>query len=153
MMKKYTHACYLDSSILIGLSEKRHEFHDHCNQILSHIIEARHLPVISSLTLDETIHILTRNQVIVSHDQASALALVRTAITNICTILPDLIIINPPSETNQYLQVLDYMAKYHLHARDAYHLLIIAHHKIPTLATLDTDFHLPAKQLGLQLAC
>jgi len=50
-------------------------------------------------------------------------------------------LVNSPTGLKDQIKVVEYMEKYNLCPRDAYHLLTMIYNKIDSFATFDTDFN------------
>jgi len=126
--------CYLDTNILIGFKHEDSIFYKRSKKLLKNLISESFTLYISPLVLDEFLFqiklILQRQQIY---------KLINEYLREILNI-PKLKIINPPLSKQKQHQVLNYMEKYSLRPRDAYHLLIIKENKISHFATFDKDF-------------
>jgi predicted nucleic acid-binding protein len=130
-------ACYLDSNICIAYLQSPHLFHAKAGEILINIRRNSITPIISPLVLDETTHILLRDAKLIK--QSGYFRLIKNGIRELLS-LPLLRIVNPPPDSKKQLKIFEYMEKFNLKPRDAYHLLIMTHNKINLLATFDSDF-------------
>lgn len=129
--------CYLDSNICIAYLQRPHLFHVKAEEILINIRRNNIVPIISPLVLDETTHILLRDAKL--KKQSGRIQLIKNGIKEFLS-LPLLRIVNPPLENKKQLKIFEYMEKFKLKPRDAYHLLIMINNKINLLATFDNDF-------------
>lgn len=120
--------CYLDANCLIYFVSDSSSEHTNGIAVIQSIYEKHLIPVISPLCLDEFLYHVKGDIKQKKHDLSSILA------------LPKLQIVNPPIEFRQQTKILEYMKKFGLHPRDAYHLLTAIYNKVKYFATFDHDF-------------
>lgn len=131
--------CYLDSNILIYIKNTDADQH---NDVIAKIelLRTRGIQLfVSPLVIDEFIHSLgfllqKRN------GKRGLYAVLKKALKEILS-LPSLSIVNPPADIKSQVKVVEYMEKFGLAPRDAYHLLIMVENKIDGFATYDNNFH------------
>ncbi|MBU4210445.1 type II toxin-antitoxin system VapC family toxin [Patescibacteria group bacterium] len=130
---------FLDSNILISLKFTNHPHAQKANLIIKKIIKQNKKIFISPLVLDEFIHsikFLLQQQKI----SIEKIHKILQKITKEILYIPNLKIVNPPTSKTQNLKILNYIKKFKLSPRDAYHLLTITHNNIKYFATFDNDF-------------
>lgn len=132
-MKKY----YLDSNFLIYLKNEDIPSHKEAVSILEKIVESNSEVFISSLVIDEFLHSIRLGLIINKHKDL--FPTLKSTLNDILSI-PLLSIVNPPTDLKGQNKIVDYMEKYSLRARDAYHLLTMVFHGIDHFATFDHDF-------------
>lgn len=129
--------CYLDSNILLYLKNAASPHHRDAAKITQKLITGNTSLYVSSLGLDEFMHTflyeVRRNGSKNPYDD------LQTAVEDIIE-LPELSIVNPPSDPKSQVRVVGLMKQYTLHPRDAYHLLTMQSNDIDGFATFDTDF-------------
>ena len=129
--------CYLDSNVLIYFKNSGSVNFSRSRDLLSKLEYEGTLLYISPLCLDEFLYQTSKNlKAVGSKNHFSDLKETLTSVLN----LPNISIINPPSEINSQLEVIDLMETFSLHPRDAYHLLTMQANEIDGFATFDTDF-------------
>lgn len=127
--------CYLDANSLVFLNNENSPFHQKAIGTFDKLTGSGYQLVFSSLTLDEYFHTVLR----FSQDSRSL------TIKNLKKAYRKLIklnikLINPSLDEKKHLRVINLIAKYDLHPRDAYHLFIMLENKVKFLATFDSDF-------------
>lgn len=127
--------CYLDANTLAFLGNKNSSFHEKAVEIIEKLISSGYELTVSSLSLDEYFHTVLR----FSQDPRDL------AIKNLKREYKKLLklnikLINPSLDEKKHLQVINLIAKYNLHPRDAYHLFMMLENKVKFLATFDHDF-------------
>lgn len=131
--------CYLDSNVLIGFSYQESIFRKQSLDLIKSLRPAKYSIYISPLIIDEFLHsfsfLLKQN----SLSRNEILKLLQQSLSDIIS-FPNIYLVNPASDKNKQMIVLDYMKKYSLKPRDAYHLLIMQEQNIQYFATFDTDF-------------
>lgn len=130
--------CYLDSNYLVYFKNKDAKQHTVVISKLSQLIERDVQLCISPLVLDEFIH--TMYFILAEKKMKDRLDVIRKMLEDVLNI-PNLEMVEIPTEESAQIAVIDLMEKYKLMVRDAYHLLIIKSNSIDTLATFDKDFH------------
>lgn len=128
--------CYLDANALLYFNNPASSFHSQADLIFAKLIDGSWQIFLSSLVLDEYFHNTLR---FTKLPKKEALKILKKSFSKIIK-LPNIHLINPSHNLNKQGQVLKFMAKYQLRARDAYHLFIMKENKIKYLATFDTDF-------------
>lgn len=111
--------------------------HKTANGLLHELISQETQLFVSPLCLDEFLHAIRLK--FIKENEEPALQKLEQSLKEILD-LPDLNIVNPPTETDRQLEVVSLMKKYSLRPRDAYHLLTIQANKINGFATFDNDF-------------
>lgn len=129
--------CYLDSNFLINFANEDSLRHDEAVLKLKKLVSDQTLLFISSLVLDEFLHI-TRLTLIYKKAKNVEETL-KIKLEQILKI-PFLQMLNPPIELEKQSVILDIMEKYHLLPRDAYHFWIMQENNIDLFATFDNDF-------------
>lgn len=128
--------CYLDANTLLYWQDSFAPFNQEAKKLIEKLIEKGYQLFFSPLILDEYIH----NSVRFSGKRiAEAKKGLNRSLKRIFS-LPKLQLVNPPLLPQAHLKVVYFMAKYNLHARDAYHLFIMKENKIKYFATFDNDF-------------
>lgn len=127
--------CYLDANLLAFLGNENSPFHQKALDIIDRLIKQDYKLVLSSLTLDEYFHTVIR----FSQDpKAETYQNLKKAYGKLLKL--NIKLVNPSLEEKKHLKVIDLIAKYNLHPRDAYHLFIILENKVKFMATFDSDF-------------
>ena len=121
--------CYLDSNVLVYYKNELSESNLKAKKIISSLLKKNVAFCISSLVLDEFLHAIIREKLVVLKQTLSEVL-----------DLPKLEIINAPIEKQVHLKIVDIMEEYTLRPRDAYHLLICLENNIDGFATFDQDF-------------
>lgn len=132
-------SCYLDANVCVAYLQLPHVFHSQALNLLKKIRSEKISPSISPLCLDETIHILLRDGQ--ANKVPKYLSITRQHIAKLLRV-PKLTIVNPPHDPKSQLKTFKFIKTFNLKPRDAYHLLIMKHHKIKHFATFDNDFDL-----------
>jgi predicted nucleic acid-binding protein len=130
--------CYLDSNALLNLKLEKSVFHGEASRLFEVLVTNGLELYVSPLTLDEFIHNLIRFYP-QNLSKKEKLAKTKKAFSDILSI-PGLQIINPPDDIESQKKVINFMIKYGLRARDAYHLFTIKDNKIKMFLTFDSDF-------------
>ncbi len=128
--------CYLDANVLVHLKNQNSVEHDTALAKLIQLNKERAELYISPLIIDEFIHAML---FLKQNKKLAETFDIRRDLQDLLD-LPRLSIINPPTNKNSQLQVLDFMEKYKIGPRDSYHLLTILSNSVDTFATFDTDF-------------
>lgn len=137
-MTKNMKKCYLDSNILIAFQDKNSPFYSKAKEILIKLVKQEYGLYISPLVVDE---FLFQTKRLLQVDQKEVLYSKLNQALEAVLELPDLKIVNAPSNKNDNLRIVELMRSFDLRPRDAYHLLIIRKNKINHLATFDDDFN------------
>jgi predicted nucleic acid-binding protein len=132
-----TNRCYLDTNVLVYLSNKDSEFHKKANNLLKETRKNNLYINVSSLTLDEFIYSINKDQLIFF--KKVDLEQTKKALEQTLS-LPNIAIVNPPISKKDNIKIIDYMKSYNLKPRDAYHLLIAKYNNIEYFATFDNNF-------------
>lgn len=131
--------CYLDSNVLIYFKQENSPFFPQAKKILLGLIQSDASVFISPLTLDETLFQLRTLLLLEKTQQKQLYKLLNTTLQGLLA-LPNLTLINPPTEKKKQQRILSFMQHYKLRPRDAYHLLTMQEHHIQHFATFDSDF-------------
>lgn len=127
--------CYLDANLLAFWGNENSPFHQRSLDIVDRLIKKDYQLVFSSLTLDEYFHTVIR----FSQDpKALTINNLKKAYRKLLKL--NVKLINPSLDEKKHLKVIDLIAKYNLHPRDAYHLFMMLENKVKFLATFDEDF-------------
>lgn len=127
--------CYLDANLLTFLGNERSLFHQKALDIVDRLIKQEFQLVFSSLSLDEYFHTVIR----FSEDpKVETYKNLKKAYRKLLKL--NIKLINPSLDEKKHLQVINLIAKYNLHPRDAYHLFIMLGNKVKFMATFDEDF-------------
>lgn len=129
--------CYLDSNVLIAFLEEPHQFHRQAVEILVKAVTEQIGICVSSLTMDETIHIILRDLRLKRVNKAEEKV---TAEIKKLWKIPLIEIVSPPDDKRALTEIPNLIKKYKLRSRDAFHLLTMKFHKIKYFATFDSDF-------------
>lgn len=129
--------CYLDANVLIHLKNKDSSEHDRALSLLITLIKEQFALYITPLIIDEFIHTMFFLKRI---KKLTGTIDLRNDLQELLD-LPRLSIINPPVDKSSQLLVLDFMQKYKVRPRDAYHLLTMLSNSIDIFATFDKDFN------------
>lgn len=119
---------YLDANFFIFALLDNTERGDRAREIYQEIINGKYPALASSLVLDEVMWVLIRNRK--SH-------LLRVAIEGIYS-TPNLEVIGVPNLTP--LTALEFIEKYGLKPRDAFHIAIMKENKVKEIVSDDEDF-------------
>lgn len=128
---------FLDSNLLVYFKDNLSSFHRETLSKLEYLMKQGDIFCISPLVLDEFLYVLTYQYK--NKKKAKIFKSLKKALGDILKI-PQLEIINSPSQKEAQTNVVDYMEKYNLCPRDAYHLLTMIYNKIDAFATFDNDF-------------
>ena len=130
-------ACYLDANVLVYLKDISSEQYNECVSIIKKLIIEGHRLNISPLGIDEFLYVVYSSlRKLGAKDPINELKNSLESVLN----LPTLTIINPPFDKASQIKVIEYIRKFSLRPRDAYHLLIMESHKINYFLTFDSDF-------------
>jgi len=127
--------CYLDANLLVFLGNENSTFHQKARDIVNKLIKKEYQLVFSSLTLDEYFHTVIRFS---EGPKVVTIKNLKKAYRKILKL--NIKLINPSIDEKKHLQVINLLAKYNLHPRDAYHLFIMLENKVKNFATFDNDF-------------
>lgn len=130
-------ACYLDSNICIAYLQHPHVFHAKAVEILINLRKKHIVPIISPLVLDETTHIILRDARL--KKKSNQILKIKKEIKKLLSV-PFLRLINPPLENQKQLKIFEFMEKFKLKPRDAYHLLTMKANHVKYFASFDDDF-------------
>lgn len=132
-----TKTCYLDANILVFFKDSSSDQHDQAVGMIEKLVADNFALFTSPLALDEflyaALHYLRKKNI---KDVRTELKDLLSSILKI----PNLEIVNPPTDKTDHLKIVDFVTKFFLRPRDAYHLLTIKANKIRCFATLDRDF-------------
>lgn len=130
-------ACYLDANVLVYLKDSSSEQHNECVSLIKKLIIEKYNFYVSPLGIDEFLYVVYSSlRKLDAKDPISELKKSLESVLN----LPTLTIINPPLDKASQIKVIEYIRKFSLKPRDAYHLLTMKGHKIKYLFTFDRDF-------------
>lgn len=138
-MNSLIKTCYLDANTLIYFKNEDSPFYSKTLTLIEYLVNDDYRLFISSLVIDEFLYgfkFHLGNKKIKKKDIFISL---NKALLEILA-LPNLELINPPSEKNLQLKVIEMMKDFNLFPRDAYHLLMMIENKIKFFATFDNDF-------------
>ncbi|MBI5465633.1 type II toxin-antitoxin system VapC family toxin [Candidatus Gottesmanbacteria bacterium] len=130
--------CYLDSNFLLYWKNEDAKQHQECVEILGKLVAKSVKLYISPLVIDEFIHSL-KYLLLSRSSSTNYYEILRKTLKEVL-LLPRLEIISSPIDVPSQFQVLDFMQKFSLGPRDAYHLLTITVNQIDSFATFDNDF-------------
>lgn len=129
--------CFLDSNVLVYLKNEDSDEHDKA-EIMLHSLISQEIPLfISPLCLDEFIHVIRLK---LAKDNEKSVFPKLYQILSETLEIPNLSLVNPPSETKNQLSIISFMETFSLRPRDAYHLLTMQTSEIDGFATFDHDF-------------
>jgi len=128
--------CYLDTNLLLYFNNPNSPFYQQAGSILAKLINNNWQLFLSPLTLDEYFHNTLR---FTNLPKEKAMKTLKKSLNKLIK-LPNIQLINPSTILGTHKKVLNFMIKYQLRSRDAYHLLIMIENKIKYLATFDNDF-------------
>ncbi len=129
--------CYLDSNILIYYTNKDSAFHQNVKSCLEKLVAEDVDIFISSLAIDEFLYALIQMHKVIKKKLAADD--LKKILENILQI-PNLKITNPSVNKEINLRVIEFMKKYDLKPRDAYHYIIMDEQNIEYFFTYDEDF-------------
>lgn len=132
-----TKTCYLDANVLVYFKTVSALQHERAVNLLESLIREKFTLYISPLCLDEFLY--AARIYVAKLKPKDVRRELRKYLTSILE-LPHTTIINPPYERKLQLKVIDFMVRFSLGPRDAYHLFIMKTHKIRYFATFDDDF-------------
>lgn len=135
-MRKAIKNCYIDANILIFLQNKKSLNHQKTRLLFNKLLEEGYKVYISSLVIDEYLYNIYR---LLAGDKLDKLKMLKLNLKKVFKI-PGIELVNPSPEVKKHDKVINLMAKYNLHPRDAYHLFIMLENRIKYLATFDNDF-------------
>lgn len=135
-MSNLIKACYLDANVLIYFKNKDSPFYSKTLMLIEYLVKNGYQLFISSLVVDEFLYGFKFHLENKKQDVFRSLKKASSEILD----LPNLELINPPSDKNFQLRVVEMMKDYNLFPRDAYHLLLMIENKIKFFATFDNDF-------------
>lgn len=138
-MSNLIKTCYLDANTLIYFKNEDSPFYSKTLSLIEYLVDDNYHLFISSLAIDEFLYgfkFHLGNKKIKKKDIFISL---NKALLEILA-LPNLELINPPTEKNLQLKVVEMMKEFNLFPRDAYHLLMMIENKIKFFATFDNDF-------------
>lgn len=128
---------FLDSNFLVYYKDELSLFHKDVLNRLEEWMKSGIVFCISPLVLDEFLYVLKfrykdkkKNEIFQS---------LRKAVREILEI-PFIELVNSPTDLKNQVKVVEYMEKYNLRPRDAYHVLTMVYNKIDSFATFDSDF-------------
>lgn len=127
--------CYLDANLLINFKNVDSLQHQQATELIINLTAQSEMLYISPLVIDEFLNpmkYILRNH----RDMYARLS----QSLNEILVLPKITLVNPPTESQLHMKVVELMEKYNLKPRDAYHLLIMQSNQIDAFATFDTDF-------------
>lgn len=119
-------SCYLDSNVLIYLSNKDSVGYDESRKVLLNLVEFESLIFVSSLVWDEMLYSIRNKNVLKLSKELSTLFRIQYFKTI-------------PVSVN-IKKVVSVMERYNLRPRDAFHFVTAIENKIQYFATFDNDF-------------
>lgn len=128
--------CYLDANLLFYWQDPKSPFNQAATNIVERLVQGRYFLFVSSLVLDEYLYTCLRFSGKSKIEMKDNLKFSLKRVLKI----PTLQLINPSLDERKHLKVIDLIAKFNLHSRDAYHLFIMLENKVKFLATFDSDF-------------
>lgn len=132
-----TKTCYLDANILVFFKESSSDQNDQAVSIIEKLVTDNFTLLVSPLALGEFLYAALRYlRKKKTKDIRNELKDLLSSVLEI----PNLKIVNPPTDKNQQVKVVDLITNFSLGPRDAYHLLVATQNKIQYLATFDNDF-------------
>ena len=135
---------YLDANILIANYFRSHPDHQPANDLLGYLTKGNISLGISALTLDEfwygIIFILRANDASLFKKTFLYFASDIKKATHKLSRLLNVKIINVDFDRAKVLTTLDYIKRFNLKPRDAFHLIYCRENKIKYLVSLDEDF-------------
>lgn len=132
-------ACYVDANVLIYFKNEDSAYSSKATDCITSLVEKDFVVCLSALVIDEFLHgilLLLRYKKV---NETNVFPILLRAIKDVLA-LPNLTFVNPPQKPEQQLQIVDFMRKYKLKPRDAYHLLTMKVNGISHFATFDEDF-------------
>lgn len=129
--------CYLDANFLLYITNEKSPQYASAFKKLHHLVTNTIEIYISPLVIDEFLH--SALFLLKGSKELSASFDLRKKLQELLG-LPGLSIVNPPLDKDSQFLVLDFIKKYRIGVRDAYHLLIMHSNSIDAFATFDTDF-------------
>jgi len=144
-------ALYWDASFVVNFAHEAGLYHREAADFLLRLEQEKVMSFISTLTLDEAFFVLLRSSIEQDHAPLSFWKMYQQNPAVIAPYLSKLralakgLQIHPnvrilPVLTSFALPALEFMERYHLLPRDAYHLAIMNHYGIPHIVTMDGDF-------------
>lgn len=131
--------CYLDANVLISFINEESLFYQKTKILLFNLRKEDFQFRLSALTIDETLHALKKYFLSKKYQPATLFLSLKKILKQILS-LPNLDIINPPTDKQLQVEVINLMQKYNLSPRDAFHLFTVIANDIDCLATFDEDF-------------
>jgi len=128
--------CYLDTNILIAHKIEESPHFSISTTLIQKMIEEEAYLYISPLTIDEFLHPM---KYFLGLKYTKVYLHLKKAVKDIIS-FPNLSLVNPPAELKSQMKVINFMERFKLRPRDAFHLLIMQTNGIEYFATLDTDF-------------
>lgn len=128
--------CYLDANLLFYWQDPKSPFNQAATNIVERLVQGGYFLFVSSLVLDEYLYTCLRFSGKSKIEMKDNLKFSLKRVLKI----PTLRLINPSLDERKHLKVIDLIAKFNLHPRDAYHLFIMLENKVKFLATFDSDF-------------
>lgn len=130
--------CYLDSNVLVYFKNEDSPFFAKTTKIVSKLSKSGYFFYISSLVLDEflfQVKYLLRKK----HSDKKTNVLLKEILQDILD-LPRLEIVAGGLDKDRYVDIVEYMSKFNLRPRDAFHLKCMKDNDISFFATFDKDF-------------
>lgn len=133
-------SCYLDSNVLVYLQNEQSPFFHQAKEVLSQLIADEYSLCISTLVIDEFLYALKIYlPKSVSSQPDKYWKIIEENLFEILD-LPNLQIINAPTDRKEFHDLVGLMRRFQLRPRDACHLLTMLSNQIVYLATFDRDF-------------
>ncbi len=130
--------CYLDSNILVYLKDEESIGFAKSRKIITKLVSQNIRLFVSPLCLDEFLHEFGK-ALRKKTPEKEFFTNLTDALASILK-LPQLVVVNPPTDPEIQTRVVSLMEQFLLRPRDAYHLLTMQAHDIDGFATFDTDF-------------
>lgn len=126
--------CYIDTNVLLEYKTTVQSKISRAEQLIIDLMLEEIEIVISPLIIDEFVYIILK-----SLEAKDKRIVLKVGLLEILS-LPNLKIVNPPTTKASQIRVLNYIDKFNMQPRDAYHLLTALHNKADYIATFDKDF-------------
>lgn len=132
--------CYLDSNILLYYIFESSEYFAATRDLMLSFLTDEATLYISPLTIDEFTYQLDILSRINNKKRSDFYQLVEIFLSTIMS-LPNLKIVNLPTQESILFKFVDLMKNFNLKPRDAFHLLTMLENDIEYIATYDKDFN------------
>lgn len=130
-------SCYIDSNVLVYYKNESSPFHTQTVSLIKNLVKNNFAIFTSPLVLDEFLHafLLYGRQKKERNLKEFLFAYLESILE-----IPHIKIINSPIDKQSQYRIVEFIHKFFLRPRDAYHLLIMKSNKIKYFATFDRDF-------------